>query len=76
MTQDATTNSDATHTGGGVANGGGTAQRSGKEIQGLYSLIYQQQRNVEEMERDHNKRTDGLLAKVWGINMNIRRIAR
>jgi hypothetical protein len=32
MIQDATTNSDATHTGGGVATGGATAQESGEEI--------------------------------------------
>jgi hypothetical protein len=44
MTQDATSNSDATHTGGGVeTGGGGTAQGSGEEIKGLYSLLYQQQ---------------------------------
>jgi hypothetical protein len=43
MTQDATPNSDTTHTGGGMATCGGNAQGSGEEIQGLYWLIYQQQ---------------------------------
>jgi hypothetical protein len=76
MTQDSTPNSDTTHTGGGVATGGGTAHGSGEEIQGLYSLLYQQQRQIEELKRDHNERTDGLLAEVRRMNTNIRRIAR
>jgi hypothetical protein len=76
MTQDATPNGDATHTGGGVATGGATAQGSGEGIQGMYSLLYQQQRQIEDLKRDHNERTDGLLAEVRWINTNIRRIAR
>jgi hypothetical protein len=76
MTQDSTPNSDTTHTGGGVATGGGTAHGSGEEIQGLYSLLYQHHRNIEELKRDHNERTDGLLAEVRRMNTNIRRIAR
>jgi hypothetical protein len=76
MTQTSTPNSDTTHTGGGVATGGVTSHGSGEEIQGLYSLIYQQQRHIEELKRDHNERTDGVLAKVRRMNMNIRRIAR
>jgi hypothetical protein len=54
MTQDATPNSDAIYTGGGMVTGGGTAQGIGKEIQGMYSLIYQQQRRIEELKGDHN----------------------
>jgi hypothetical protein len=80
MTQDSTPNSDTTHTGGGVATAGGTtqgtSQGSGEEIQGLYSLLYQQQRQIEELKRDHNERTDGLLAEVRWMNTNIHRITR
>jgi hypothetical protein len=80
MTKDATPNSDETHTGGRVAKCGGTdqgtAQGSDKEIQGIYWLLYQQQRQIEELKRDHNERTDGLLAKVRRMNTNIHRIAR
>jgi hypothetical protein len=76
MTQDATPNSDTTHTGGGMATCGGNAQGSGEEIQGLYWLIYQQQWHIEELKRDHNKRTDGILTKVRWMNTHIRRIAR
>jgi hypothetical protein len=76
MTQDATPNSDATHIGGGVGTGGSTAQGSGEEIQDLHSLIYQQERQIEELKRDHNERTDGPLAEVRWMNTNIRRIAR
>jgi hypothetical protein len=75
MTQDATTNSDATHTGGGLATGGATSQGRGEDIQGLYSLLYQHQRHIEELKRDHNERTDGLLTKVRRTNTNIQRIA-
>jgi hypothetical protein len=76
MTKYATPNSDATYTGGGVATCGGTAQGSGEEIQGLYSLLYQKQRQIEELKRDHNERTDSLLTKVRWTKTNIRRIAR
>jgi hypothetical protein len=59
---------------GGTAQG--TAQGSGKAIQGLYSMLYQQQLQIEELKRDHNERTNGLLAEVRWMNTHIRRIAR
>jgi hypothetical protein len=40
----------------------------------LYSLLYQQQCQIEELKRDDNERTDGLLVEVRLMNMNLLRI--
>jgi hypothetical protein len=60
MTQYVTPNGDATHIGGAMVTGRPAAQVSGEKIQGPYSLLYQQQRHVEELKRDQKERTEGI----------------
>jgi hypothetical protein len=46
------------------------------DVQGLYSLMYQQQWQMEEAHSESNERIFGLMIEINPIGTNIRRIAR
>jgi hypothetical protein len=77
--QDSVPHENMVHAAGGTAitgnaNNMGNMGMGREEAQGLYSLIYAQQRQVEEFRRENNFRLDGLLTELKRMRTNIRRI--
>jgi hypothetical protein len=78
ISQDSVPYENMVHAAGGVANTGNSNNMGNMgrdEAQGLYSLIYAQQRQVEESRQENNFRFDGLLTELKRMRTNIRRIA-
>jgi hypothetical protein len=78
ISQDSVPHENMVHAAGGTANIGNANNMGNmgrEEAQGLYSLLYAQQRQVEESRRENNFRFDGLLTELKRMRTNIRRIA-
>jgi hypothetical protein len=79
ISQDSVPHENMVHATGGTASTGnannmGNMVMGREEAQGIYSLLYAQQRQVEESRRENNFRFDGLLTELKRMRTNVHRI--